>query len=660
MNSKRLLASLIQLSMWTGTLTALAQPVLTSQPRTQFQWENRRVALLVTATGTSPLAYQWIFNGSDLADATNRTLAISRVQRTNEGNYQVVVRDATGSSTSEVARVMVRAWPRPTGPTIPELARLDTNMQTVMQANAIPGASLAIVKDGRLVFARGYGFAEVETNERYQPDSLWRTDSLAKTITAATYMQLVEEGKANLDAPVLDLLQLEPPSYPGAAFDPRWTNVTARLALLHAGGWDPEGAKDPLGATGFDPVFWPNQIAKDLGINRPVQRRDLLRWMLGKPMQFKPGTSSKYSNFGYEVVGDLIERLSGAAYEVRCQRLLARAHITRMQLGHLKRADRVPGEVVYYFHPSMTPTWLRSTAEPVPFDFEAPYASLPPQDDYFPLGAASGGWLTSAIDYARLVAALDRDPVYTDILADNTLADMAAPSQWPNDNSSLAPFRSLAWQGVDSATGIWVRSGGGVASCSFAAKYRKGVILVYNATTAALDGSDNGTTVNALWGPISSTLDAIRQWPTQNLFPATLSYAAWRASHFSEGELANSTLSSDDADPDGDGIPNLLEYASGTDPRALSPVPRLSARAHRLGDQTQWLLTYPRLLLAHEADYSVEASDDLQSWTAFAGEADEPALNPDGTVTAQIRVDPGTAPIANARFFRLRVTRKPQ
>ena len=269
MNSKRRLPCLIQLASLTGALTVLAQPVLTTQPRTQFQWENRRVALLVTATGTPPLAYQWRFNGTELAEATNRTLLMGRVQRTNEGIYQVVVHDTTGSTTSEVARVMVRAWPQPTGPIIPELARLDTNMQTVMLANGVPGASLAIVKDGKLVFARGYGYAEVDTNERYQPDSLCRSGSVAKTITAATAVKLAEDGRLNLDSPVLGLLNLDPPSYPGAVFDIRWTNVTTRQALYHTAGWNADTARNPLGRVGFEPNSWPDAISKDLGLSEP-------------------------------------------------------------------------------------------------------------------------------------------------------------------------------------------------------------------------------------------------------------------------------------------------------------------------------------------------------------------------------------------------------
>jgi len=657
MKAKQILIAWLRFSALGVAATALAQPVITTPPRTQFQWENKRVSLEVRATGTAPFRYQWQFNGADLPGATNRVFNLPRVQLTNDGNYQVVVTDGSGGVTpSEVARVMVRAWPEPTGPTIPELTRLDTALQNVMLANAVPGASLAVVKDGRLVLARGYGFAEVETHERYQPDSLWRSDSLAKTITAAAYMQLVEQGKANLDTPVLDILKLEPPTYPGAAFDSRWTNVTARLALLHAGGWNEDAAKDPLGATGFSPVFWPNQIAKDLNITRPVARFDLICWMLGKPMQFKPGTASNYGNFGYEVVGTLIEILSGSSYEAACQQFLAKANITRMQLGHLKRSDRRPGEVVYYLHPTITPAWLRETAEPIPFNFDAPYLSLPPQDDYYPLFPASGGWLVSAIDYARLVAALDRDSVYPDILADTTLADMAAPSKWQNDSPQLrGRYRSLGWLGVDPATGVWARIGGGVASRSYAFKYKNGVIVVYNFNSYWFDANGVDNQGGVIWSSVASTLDAIRQWPAHDLFPATLSYDAWRANRFTSGELGDSAISGDDADPDGDGVSNLWEYATGTDPHATSEPPRLAASLVE-GETPTLSLTYRRLLLAHEVEYTLEDSADLTHWSPSVVERDDLGLNADGTVTARVAAklsQPG-------RFFRLKLTRRAQ
>jgi N-acyl-D-amino-acid deacylase len=71
-----------------------------------------------------------------------------------------------------------------------------------MQANGLPGTSLAIARNGRLVFARGYGFADVEQGQPVQPDSLLRFGSIGKTITAIAVMKLVDAGKLDLDAAI--------------------------------------------------------------------------------------------------------------------------------------------------------------------------------------------------------------------------------------------------------------------------------------------------------------------------------------------------------------------------------------------------------------------------------------------------------------------------
>jgi CubicO group peptidase (beta-lactamase class C family) len=105
--------------------------------------------------------------------------------------------------------VLVRRWPLPTGPRIPELARLDTNMQTVLLNHGIPGGSLAVVKDGRLVFARGYGWADVEHNEPFQLDSRCQIASLSKTVTAAAVMKLLRTANRSR---AFGLLDLDPPN----------------------------------------------------------------------------------------------------------------------------------------------------------------------------------------------------------------------------------------------------------------------------------------------------------------------------------------------------------------------------------------------------------------------------------------------------------------
>jgi len=153
---------------------ARAQPSISVALRTQFAWEGKWAQLKVQAKGTAPLEYQWFFNGTLIPDATNRSWGFSRIQATNEGAYQVIVTDQTSAVTSQVARVMVRPWAQPTGPRIPEPARLDANMQWVRLRYAIPRGALAVVKDGELVLARGYGWADAENHEAFQPDSLCR------------------------------------------------------------------------------------------------------------------------------------------------------------------------------------------------------------------------------------------------------------------------------------------------------------------------------------------------------------------------------------------------------------------------------------------------------------------------------------------------------
>ena len=124
-------------------------------------------------------------------------------------------------------------------------------MQTVLLNYGIPGGSLVVVKDGRLVFARGYGWADIEHDEPFQPDSRCRIASLSKTITAAAAMKLAEADRLDLDTRAFILLNLEPPLYPGAVYDSRRRTSQFVTVEPHRwlGGFD---RKEPLGGTGFD------------------------------------------------------------------------------------------------------------------------------------------------------------------------------------------------------------------------------------------------------------------------------------------------------------------------------------------------------------------------------------------------------------------------
>src|SRR5262245_36123915 len=98
-----------------------------------------------------------------------------------------------------------------------------------------PGGALAVAKDGRLVYAKGFGLGDVVNKAPVEPTSLFRIASLTKPITAVAVLRLAQEGKLDLDAKAFALLDLKAPD--GATVDPRLAEITVRQLLQHTGGW---------------------------------------------------------------------------------------------------------------------------------------------------------------------------------------------------------------------------------------------------------------------------------------------------------------------------------------------------------------------------------------------------------------------------------------
>jgi N-acyl-D-amino-acid deacylase len=94
-----------------------------------------------------------------------------------------------------------------TGLEIPDIASYDRLIPALMERYGIAGATVAVSRNGRLVFARGYGYADKEANQPVEPDALFRLASVSKPVTAVTIPKLVEDGKLSLDARALDILR---------------------------------------------------------------------------------------------------------------------------------------------------------------------------------------------------------------------------------------------------------------------------------------------------------------------------------------------------------------------------------------------------------------------------------------------------------------------
>ncbi len=222
-----------------------------------------------------------------------------------------------------------------TGPAVPEMANYDAFAESLVSQYRLPGLSIAVMKDGRLVYARGFGIADPTTGEPVQPTSRFRIASLSKAITSAVAMRLVDRGLLSLDAPAFALLPDLPP-LPGQTEDPRLATITVRDLLQHSGGWDRD-------ATGYDPMFDPARIATAAGVPPPADCPTIIRFMRGRPLDFAPGTRYAYSNFGYCVLGRILERVSSQSYEALTLSFLAEAGIGTMQLGATRPEGRLPG-----------------------------------------------------------------------------------------------------------------------------------------------------------------------------------------------------------------------------------------------------------------------------------------------------------------------------
>ena len=313
-----------------------------------------------------------------------------------------------------VCVLAVRAAPPAVGPALPGLAAVDTAMLGLLEKHGSPGGQLAVAYRGRLVLSRGYGFADRDTHAPATPDSLSRIASLSKLLTAVAILALVEEKKLDLDAPALALLPHLTPAR-GKTPDPRLAAITVRHLLHHTGGWD----RDKSG----DPMFKPALIAQATGTPAPAGTEAIIRYMLGEPLDFAPGTRYAYSNFGYAVLGRIVEKLSGQPYAdfVRT-RLFAPLGLTRPFLGRTAWEQRDPAEFRYHDQPNATS--VRSV-------FPATRASVPQPYGGFYLEAmdAHGSWVTSAADYLRFVCALDgsRQPALLSPASIALLTERPAP-----------------------------------------------------------------------------------------------------------------------------------------------------------------------------------------------------------------------------------------
>ena len=315
---------------------------------------------------------------------------------------------------------VVAAWnatPTATGVGTPStVAAYDAIFGPMIEAYGIPGGSVSVIKNGQLVLARAYGYSDQQQVRIAHPDNMFRIASVSKQITSAAILNLIDHNMLQLTDTPFTLLGLT--ANPPANLDHTKLNSITVADLLHqAGGFSREGPctgcltiGDPVGT----PDTWTIEQQQNLqtGVctntgtvtcGQPPKCDQYIQWVLSQPdsstVLWQPGTTYDYSNFGYCVLGALVEKVTGTDYGT---------WVANNILGPSGAHDVLPGTTlgtqdreVSYYDPS-------SVSKSV-YDPNFLVGNVPGQyGNYYVEGSpASGGWIASTVDFLRFQGTID-------------------------------------------------------------------------------------------------------------------------------------------------------------------------------------------------------------------------------------------------------------
>jgi CubicO group peptidase (beta-lactamase class C family) len=225
-----------------------------------------------------------------------------------------------------------------TGTAVREFAPLDRAVLDFMDRINSPAATVAVSRQGKLLYSRGYGWSDAHKKKPTEPDAIMRIAGVTQRITATAVKKLIRDGKLSLGTKVFRSLNLKPPH--GAVPDPRLDQITVEQLLEYKGGWDAQAT--------FDPFTRLREIQKSLRLAHRPHATDVIRFMLGEPLQFDPGQRTVPSNFGYCVLGRVIEKASGKPYGLFITEAIFRPlGVDDVKLGRSLPRERDPREVWY-------------------------------------------------------------------------------------------------------------------------------------------------------------------------------------------------------------------------------------------------------------------------------------------------------------------------
>lgn len=377
---------------------------------------------------------------------------------------------------------------------LPSTSQMERYIRNWMARNNIRGASLAVMKDERLIYCKGFGWADKEREQKAEVGDIYRIASASKLITAVGIMKLCDDGLLSLDDKVFgETGILNDPKLLDIK-DKRATDITVRHLLNHTAGFSRR-----LG----DPMFRTADVMRWENMTKTPTADELIAFQLRQRLRDKPGGAAQYSNIGYLVLSRVIEKVSGMGYEEYLQKkVLWPAGCYDMHIARNYYEERYPREVKYYGHdPGETIESYDGSGKMRPREYGG--------NNITGLQGA-GAWVCSAAELMRLVASIDGRSGVPDILSPQSVAEMKRIVR-------KGDF-ALGWARYDSRSGTLVRTGTMSGTCAYIENRANGLSYVFITNTSSYRGA---SFTNSIGRMVRDAMAKVKTWPAdRDLFVA--------------------------------------------------------------------------------------------------------------------------------------------
>ena len=369
------------------------------------------------------------------------------------------------------------------------LAGFDRMVKNYLTYWAIHGASLSVMRNDSLLFAKGYG--EADSGLEMQPGYILRMASVSKLVTAAGIMVLQDRGLLNIKDHVFgpDGI-LNDSTYNAAIKDTLYYRITVEDLLRHKGGFSRRGG---------DPMFSTRWIMMQNGWSEAPTQEQLMELQLKRRLKFVPGTAQEYSNFGYLALSMVIEKVSGMDYE------------TFLQENVLRPAGCVDFHIAgnYYKHklPNETRYYVQHDDEPAEeFNNSGRKVTRCYGGNNVTGLSGAGAWAASTPELALFVASIDGRPEVPDIISRESVDLMTEYF----DESTY----SLGWN--DTKDGYWTRTGTFAGTSALIKYFPDGECWIFISNTSTYKGPGLARHTAELFDKLRAKYST--KFPARNMF----------------------------------------------------------------------------------------------------------------------------------------------